>query len=424
MKSWSAPSIPELPGTGPTVRLLDQTTGELRDTVAPGAQGRLYVCGITPYDATHIGHASTYLGFDLLVRAWRDAGVDVKYVQNVTDIDDPLLERAEATGVAWQDLAAEQTDLFRADMAALRIVPPVHYIGAVESIDLVVDAVERLLELGAAYRIPTPEATGSAGLGDVYADLSADPSFAVALGWDAQRLLDVFGENGGDPDRLGKRHPLDPLLWRRSRAGEPSWDGRSLGTGRPGWHIECAVIAATHLGLPVDVQGGGRDLVFPHHEMSTSHLRVLSGSSAPCRIHRVAGLVAYDGEKMSKSRGNLVFVSQLIAQGADPMTVRVALLARHHGVDWEFTTALLDEARQRLQTWQRALGTRSASTDEARRLLDQVRAALAHDLDSPAALAAVDAWADRTDDHAVSVEDPAGTGLVRDTLDALLGIRL
>jgi L-cysteine:1D-myo-inositol 2-amino-2-deoxy-alpha-D-glucopyranoside ligase len=243
------------------VRVHDSSTGELVEA-APGPQARLYACGITPYDATHIGHANTYVAFDLLVRAWLDAGKDVVYTSNVTDVDDPLLERAEATGVDWRELAASQTALFREDMTALGVIPPRTWTGAVESVPDVAAAVAAMVESGAAYRVPVEPGAGGATpeLGDVYADLAADPRFGTVAHLDREQALATFAERGGDPARPGKKNPLDPLLWRRERPGEPAWDGGPLGSGRPGWHVECAVIARDGLGLAAgerfDVQGG------------------------------------------------------------------------------------------------------------------------------------------------------------------------
>ena len=427
MRSWPAPQIPELPdpadGRRTPVRVHDSTTGRLVDP-APGDTARYYVCGITPYDATHLGHANTYLAFDLLHRAWLDAGKDVTFVSNVTDVDDPLLERATATGVDWRDLAADQIALFREDMTALGMVPPATWTGAVESVPAVVAAVEKLLDEGAAYRVPVEPGAGGDDpcLGDVYADLSADPDFGQVARLDPEIMAKLFAERGGDPQREGKKNPLDPLLWRRERPGEPAWDGASLGTGRPGWHIECAVIARDGLGLPFDLQGGGADLLFPHHEMSTSHDRLLGGGGAGVHVH--AGLVAYEGEKMSKSRGNLVFVSALRRAGVDPMAIRLALLAHHYRAEWEWTHADLDAGVARLERWRSAVSGNGGP--DASATLAALRAALADDLDGPAALAAVDAWADTAlapgrdtaDDH------EGAPGVLARAVNALLGVRL
>jgi L-cysteine:1D-myo-inositol 2-amino-2-deoxy-alpha-D-glucopyranoside ligase len=418
--TWPTPQIPQLPGRGGPVRVRDTSTGGLV-VAAAGDTATLYVCGITPYDATHLGHAATYVAFDLLVRSWRDAGQRVRYASNVTDVDDPLLERALATGVDWRDLAIEQTALFAEDMTALGVVPPDVYTGAVESIPAVARAVSDLLAAGAAYLVDEPDAAGQ-GRGDIYADLSADPDLGRVAGLDRDQMLELFAERGGDPSRAGKRDPLDPLLWRRERPGEPAWDGGELGSGRPGWHIECAVIARDGLGLPFDVQGGGVDLRFPHHELSTSHARLLDAGQG-ARIHAHAGMVGLDGEKMSKSRGNLVLVSRLRAHGVDPMAIRLAILAHHYASDWEWTDADLDRARARLDRWQRAVSGNGGPDTTA--TLAAVRSALGADLDAPAALAAVDAWADDA-----LATDPAADrvigapGVISRTVNALLGIRL
>ena len=423
MHSWSAPDVPTLPGHGPTVHLHDTAAGALTPTRAADEPATLYVCGITPYDATHLGHANTYVSFDLLVRAWRDAGRDVTYVQNVTDVDDPLLERALETGADWRELAASQTDLFRSDMTALRVLPPDHYVGAVEAMDLVVAAVERMLAEGSAYRVPLPEGAGgdTPELGDVYADLSVDPLFGTGAHLDLDSMVEIFAENGGDPGREGKRHALDPLLWRRTREGEPDWDGGTLGRGRPGWHIECACIARKHLGPLVEVQGGGSDLIFPHHEMSESHLRVLGHAPSPVMIHSHGGMVGHEGEKMSKSLGNLVLVSKLVEGGADPMAVRLGLLAHHYRSNWEYTDAGLAAATERLETWRRA--TAGERGPAAEPLLQQVREALADDLDSARALEAVDEWA-RAALAGEGEQVEGAPDLVRRTVDALLGVAL
>ncbi|HLR27301.1 MAG TPA: hypothetical protein VK086_01305, partial [Ruania sp.] len=380
------------------------------------------------------------------------AGLDVTYVQNVTDIDDPLLERAAETGVDWRDLAEDQVDLFRGDMRALRVVPPEHFVGVVESMELVVAAVAKLLEAGAAYWVDQ----------DIYADLGADPRFGTISHLDEQEMRELFPERGGDPDRAGKRDPLDPLLWRGRREGEPAWDGGALGPGRPGWHIECGAIAAHYLGLPVSVEGGGQDLIFPHHDMGTSHLRFLAGGPGPareetnnvqamadepirCYLH--TGLVAYQGEKMSKSLGNLVFVSTLLDEGVDARAIRLVLLNHHYRQEWEYTESELRTAQQRLQRWQAAAqhagssqgsaatapeaashtpgadsavsdpaGSPTPGADEAREeeTIRRMRQALAADLDTVTCLQVVDDAAAR---------GPLGDAVVT-AIDALLGIDL
>ncbi len=366
----------------------------------------LYVCGITPYDSTHIGHAATYLTFDLVYRYWLAAGQRVRYVQNVTDVDDPLLERAARDDVDWRDLAASQIELFRADMTALRVLPPWRYAGVVEEMTEVARSVAALLDSGAGYRIDDAE------FPDIYFDVSATGRFGYESRYDRSTMLALAAERGGDPERPGKRDPLDPLLWRMARPGEPSWRS-ALGDGRAGWHIECAAIAGKYLGATVDVQGGGSDLAFPHHECSAAHAEVLARVDRFAGHYVHAGMLAYQGEKMSKSLGNLVFVSTLVAAGSDPMAIKLALLAEHYRADRAWTDELLATAEQRLARW-RVAAARSGS-GPVDGVLAELSAALAADLDTPAALAVLDRWA-------------ADGGLpgeqVATAVDALLGIRL
>jgi L-cysteine:1D-myo-inositol 2-amino-2-deoxy-alpha-D-glucopyranoside ligase len=410
--AWSAISVPRLPGSGGPLQVLDTATG-LPAKVHPedGTVG-LYVCGITPYDATHLGHAATYVTFDLMLRVLRDAGLSVTYVQNVTDIDDPLLERAERDGVDWQDLAADEVELFFDDMQALRVLPPAHYISAVEGIPDDVSAVEQLLDSGSAYPVD----------GDIYLDLSQSPHFGAVSGWTREQMLEVYADRGGDPEREGKRDPLDPLLWRRRRHGEPSWDGGVLGAGRPGWHIECSTIALRYLGMGFTVQGGGDDLIFPHHEMSAVQAVSLTGRRPFAQVYVHQAMVGLDGEKMSKSQGNLVLVSALRERGVDPMAIRLVLLDQHYRTAWSYQEEMLEQAEARLARWR----TLSERVDAARgpTALDEdtvtaVRRALADDLNSPEAVRVVDEWALRG-----QRDGEAPSPLVPRAVEALLGIPL
>ncbi|WP_077689886.1 MULTISPECIES: cysteine--1-D-myo-inosityl 2-amino-2-deoxy-alpha-D-glucopyranoside ligase [Nocardiopsis] len=407
MRSWSAPDIVPLPGTGGPLRVHDTATGRIR-TTTPGPRAGMYACGITPYDAAHLGHAFTYLAFDLANRVWRDAGHDVNYVQNTTDIDDPLLERAAATGVDWRDLAHREIDVFREDMAALRIIPPTSYVGVVESVDLISDLAARIRGTGAAYEID----------GDLYFSAAEATGLGEISHLDRDQMLELFGERGGDPGRTDKKDPLDWLLWRAERPGEPSWDS-PLGRGRPGWHIECSAIALDRLGPAFDLNGGGSDLIFPHHEMGAAETRCATGGpNAHNHLH--VGMVGLDGEKMSKSQGNLVFVSRLREQGVEPAVIRLAMLDHHYRTPWEWTDAELPRATARADRWRAALALGAAP--EAAPVLAAVRAALAEDLDSPAALAAVDAWADTALGEGGT--DTGAPALVRATVDTLLGVAL
>ena len=408
MRSWSVPEIAHLPVSGPAVRVFDTSTGGLVET-APSASGaRLYVCGITPYDATHMGHAATYVGMDLLNRAWRNAGHGVTYVQNVTDVDDPLLERATKVKVAWEELALRETQLFREDMEALRVLPPENYVGAVESIPLVIALIERLQAAGVVYTVDT----------DLYFSVSADPAFGDVSGLDRDAMLALFADRGGDPERPGKKDPLDCVLWRGERDGEPAWDS-PFGPGRPGWHVECTAIALEHLGNGFDVQAGGSDLAFPHHEMCAGEAQVAEGSRfAQAYVH--AGMVGYDGAKMSKSRGNLVFVSELRRSDVDPAAIRLSLLRHHYRSDWEWTNDELWAAHDTLDAWRSAL--KHGVGAPAGPVVSAVLAALADDLDAPTAVAAIDAWAAATEagDH----KDMYAADQIRAVLDAALGIKL
>ena len=427
MDAWRGPEVPDLPGRGPEPRLRDTATGELT-VAATGRDASLYACGITPYDATHLGHAATFTAWDLLVRAWLDAGHHVTYTQNVTDVDDPLLERAERDGVDWRELALRETERYRRDMEALRIVPPAHLIGAVEAVPLIDRFAERLAARGSLYDLE----------GDTYFARCADPAFGALSGPDSApglslaQMTALSAERGGDPDRPGKKDPLDVLVWRAERPGEPAWESR-FGPGRPGWHVECAAIAVEFLGEAFDVQAGGSDLVFPHHEMSASHARVACAADGRvfARVYAHSGMVAYQGQKMSKSLGNLVFVSDLRDSGVDPMAIRLAILAHHYRSDWEWTPEVLAAATARLTRWRTAVSSASSATGSARDpgvpaaddVLRTVRERLAEDLDAPGALAAIDAWADAVLAAQGSVP-PAEARLIRDTADALLGVAL
>ena len=412
MDAWTGHDIPTLPGQAQPLRLLDSAARQVLPST-PGDVATMYVCGITPYDATHLGHAATMITFDLVNRLWRDAGREVRYVQNVTDIDDPLLERATRDGEDWIVLGMRETALFREDMEALRIIPPEHYVGAVESIPAIVEHVRSLVASGAAYTLDD-------GTGDVYYSIAAAPSFGYESHLSRDEMIALFAERGGDPDRAGKRDPLDPLLWRGARDGEPAWDGGDLGPGRPGWHIECATIALGLLGDTIDVQGGGNDLVYPHHEYSAAHAETLTGAAPFARHYVHAGMIGLDGDKMSKSKGNLVFVSRLRGDGVDPMAVRLGLLAEHYRGDRDWTDDVLKTAEERLARWRAAAAAPAGPSGEG--LVAAVREALANDLESPAALAVVDAWAEAALSGAG--DDDKAPALMARTVDALLGIRL
>lgn len=395
MQSWQKPLVADMRSLLGEVQpvplhMWDTASSDVTPLV-PADEATVYVCGITPYDSTHLGHAATYVAFDVLNRQLLANGHRLNFVQNVTDVDDPLFERAHRDGVDWRELGESQTNLFRQDMVNLGVIPPTSYIGAVESIPEVISMVSTLLDNGSAYVVDDPTYP------DVYADRTATRQFGYESHYDARTMEKFFAERGGDPDRSGKRHPLDSLLWRAERPGEPAWDS-PFGRGRPGWHIECAAIAARYLGTPFDVQGGGFDLIFPHHEYSAAHIEAACGIERMADHYMHTGLIALGGVKMSKSLGNLVFVSRLCSAGTDPSSIRLALYAGHYRVQRNWSDALLAAGSRRLAFWRSAVtianGHNDADTEaRARRLITDIRQALATDLDTPTALDLIDAWA-------------------------------
>ncbi|MGI9007084.1 MAG: cysteine--1-D-myo-inosityl 2-amino-2-deoxy-alpha-D-glucopyranoside ligase [Streptosporangiaceae bacterium] len=445
MDSWPAARVPALPGRALETVIWDTASGGLAPAAA-GPVASIYACGITPYDATHIGHAATYIAWDLLIRSWRDAGSGVRYAQNITDIDDPLLERAARDGEDWRELADREINRFRSDMAALRLLPPDYFVGAVEALGVIEKFSSVLADRGSLYDLE----------GDVYFCRSADPGFGSVSRLGPQQMIELSAERGGDPGRPGKKDPLDPLVWLSKRPGEPSWDSR-FGPGRPGWHVECSAIATRYLGAAFDVQAGGSDLIFPHHEMSASHARVAFGAADGevfARRYVHAGMVRLRGEKMSKSLGNLVFVSALRESGSDPMAIRLAILAHHYRQDWDWTQEGLTAAADRLQRWRDAIrvasgvsgsgsgrsagagaggaGAGAAAGADASAVggadggmvLAGIRERLADDLDAPGALAVVDRWADAVLAGRAEPAEAMEAGVIRDAVDALLGVTL
>ena len=413
MKSWNEVETPSIDSSisFPTLNLTNSASGK-KESIGRKQLYRMYVCGITPYDATHLGHAATYLTFDLINRYLTASGSEVRYVQNITDIDDPLLERAKRDGVDWTDLAHQQIDLFRSDMINLRVIPPAHYIGAVDAIPLVTDAIEKLSSKDSIYSVER----------DLYFKVHADAQFGQRSHLSQEKMMEIFAERGGDPTRVGKIDPLDCLVWMSQRPNEPGWPS-PFGTGRPGWHIECTAIAIKYLepspseDALIDIQGGGSDLIFPHHEMCAAQAQILTGKPlASTYVH--AGMIGLDGEKMSKSKGNLVFVSKLIAAGRDPMAIRWALMKDHYRQDRMWTDELLVAAESELIALRSCLAQNDvAPTGD---LIEKIVDALSDDLNTKGAISLLNTWVERTQSG-----DTGGDAqsLVR-ALDALLGIKL
>jgi L-cysteine:1D-myo-inositol 2-amino-2-deoxy-alpha-D-glucopyranoside ligase len=413
MKSWASVEIPKLNNSLnlPPISLTNSKTLK-KEVVAKKDVYRMYVCGITPYDATHLGHAATYLTFDLINRYLRASGSQVLYVQNITDIDDPLLERAIRDNVNWEDLATSQIDLFRGDMENLRVIPPAHYIGAVEAIDLVSGSVTALQAAGSIYAIEQ----------DLFFKNYSSTQFGSLSHLDKETMKEIFSQRGGNPTLAGKIDPLDCLVWMAKRENEPGWPSVH-GVGRPGWHIECTAIALKYLApiksdaTCIDIQGGGSDLIFPHHEMCASQAQVLTGKElAATYVH--AAMIGLDGEKMSKSKGNLVFVSKLIQSGTDPMVIRFALMSQHYRLDRMWTDELLMQAIKRVSDIRKAVSTSSVAPTTA--VIEKIVLALSDDLDTPSALAALDQWAADT----LSGSSGGDAQELSVALDALLGLKL
>ncbi len=407
MNSWPHNSLPIFTGVKfPALNLFDSNKGLV--TISAPSEFRMYVCGITPYDATHLGHAATYLAFDLINRYQIFAGAKVNFIENVTDIDDPLLERARRDNSSWRNLADTQTELFKSDMSALRILPPTNLVKVTESIPVIEGFIKRLDKNGYLYQIS----------GDHYFSVE---KFLSGLPIPADDAIRIFAERGGDPNRKEKRHPLDPLVWSANTAGEPGWES-SFGYGRPGWHVECTAIACHYLDKDsndpiLHLQGGGSDLIFPHHFMSAQIVKAAYGREfAKYFIH--TAMIGFDGEKMSKSKGNLVFVSKLLSAGTDPMLIRWALLQGHYQQDREWNEDLLQESKMQIETVRKSLA-RSEVCD-AENLINGIINDLANNLDTPSALKRLISWSEQS----INSGSVNQSGLVSRGIDSLLGLAL
>lgn len=413
MNSWAQIYLPPIDSSFkfPPLSLRNSST---RENVALPIKDeyRMYVCGITPYDATHLGHAATYITFDLVNRYLTAMGKKVHFVENVTDVDDPLLERAVRDGVNWKDLAQSQIDLFRGDMSDLHVIPPQHYVGVVEAIPLVIDAIRGLQSKDSIYAVDE----------DLYFKVRSDAKFGTRAHLSQEEMLKLSAERGGDPTRPGKHDPLDALVWLQKRPNEPSWSS-PLGQGRPGWHIECCAIALSYLPIDhdeeflIDIQGGGNDLLFPHHEISAAQAAVWKEKDF-ARLYMHAGLIGLNGEKMSKSLGNLVFLSKLVAQGADPIAVRLALMSDHYSLDRMWSDDRLDTATRLLDRLRLLLSRPEVAP--TRSVVQHLIDALSNDLDTPKALTALIKWCEETEGGAIG----GSAGELSRAMDLLLGIAI
>ena len=350
-----------------TMRLYDTAQAAVID-IELDEQVRMYVCGITPYDSTHLGHAATYLSYDLLIRRLEDLGHTVQLVRNVTDVDDSILPKARELGIDFLELAEMEMDRFDQDMVALNTRRADAEPRATESIDDMIKIIEKLVDRGHTY---TTEGT-------TYFDISTFPDFGKLSHLNEQEMVVLAAERGGRPDDPKQKNPLDFVLWQPSADDEPSWES-PFGTGRPGWHIECSAMSMRALGPTIDIHGGGADLIFPHHECEIAQSESVNGEPfSRYWIH--AGLVAYQGPKMSKSRGNLVFVSELRKE-IDPRAIRLALMAHHYRSDFEWFDEEGPRAQRDLELLIRSGGGAQPVSEGP--LIDEVRDALDDDLDTP-----------------------------------------
>jgi len=407
MSSWPKVYLPPIEGAVfKPLKLSDSNNGVVE--LDNSAQFSIYVCGITPYDATHLGHAATYLAFDLINRYKLLSGAQLNFIENVTDIDDPLLERAKRDNQSWQDLANTQTDLFRSDMSALRVLPPAALVKVTDSFDLIESFISRLDKAGHLYKLDN----------DYYFSVA---NFLAQIPMTIEQAIDIFAERGGDPKRVGKHHPLDPVIWIGNVDGDPGWPS-SFGFGRPGWHVECTAIACNYLDKSgsnpiIDLQGGGSDLIFPHHFMSAQIVKAAYGRDfAKHFVH--AAMIGLNGEKMSKSKGNLVFVSKLLSDQVDPMVIRWALLSGHYQQDRQWSSDLLVTAQDQVDQVRSALArSEVAKTD---RLIAELIGDIANNLDTPTALNRLLIWAKQSESDPVVNQ----SGQISRAIDALLGLAL
>ena len=407
MNSWPKPFVPSLINHDfPPLNIKDSSAGLIQ--FEKSEDFRMYVCGITPYDATHLGHAATYLAFDLIYRYQFLSGKNIKFVENITDIDDPLLERANRDKVDWSALADSQINLFKSDMSALRVIPPEHFIKVTESLTIIEEFIKRLAKNGYLYEIEK----------DYY---FAVEQFLNDLPIPVDEAVKVFSERGGDPHRVGKKHPLDPLVWSAHVGNEPGWES-SFGFGRPGWHVECTAIACHYLDENennpiVSLQGGGSDLIFPHHFMSAQIIQAAYGREfSESFVH--AAMISLDGEKMSKSKGNLVFVSKLLESGIDPMILRWALLRGHFQQDRAWSNELLEISTKEVELVRSALA--QSEVADTKNVINSLIQDISNNLDTPSALDRLTKWANLSQSNPIVNQ----SGLMARAVDSLLGLAL
>jgi cysteinyl-tRNA synthetase len=373
---------------------------------------RIYVCGITPYDTTHLGHAFTYVSFDTLIRYLEFRGYTVNYVQNVTDIDDDILRKARELGIAWDELGKRQTERYLGDMDSLNVRRPNVYPHATEEIPSMIEMIQTLLARGYAYECK----------GSVYYSVQNDPEFGImarAIGLnDYSAMLTIANERGNHPDDPRKKDPLDFVLWQAQAPGEPAWPS-PWGPGRPGWHIECSAMSIRYLGPQLDIHGGGTDLAFPHHTCEIAQSEHFTGKAPFSRFWVHTGMVHQDGEKMSKSLGNLTLVSDLL-KDYSANAIRVTLLNHHYRYPWECFSEDLEVATETVGLFEQVrtlVGERVDGRDSL--LHDRFVATMDNDLNTPEALLLL-----RHAAETVVVKHDVNTGVEILRLARVLGLRV
>jgi cysteinyl-tRNA synthetase len=333
----------------------------------------IYVCGVTPYDTTHLGHAFTYVSFDALIRYLKFKGYKVNYTQNVTDIDDDVLRKARETNVNWIKLGNFWTDKFLHDLNFLNVFPPTNYVKATGSIAKIIEIVSDLINKKLAYE----------NKGNVYFNVSKFKKYGELSRYTREQMVLISKERGGDPSDVLKINPLDFILWQKTKIGEPFWQS-PWGKGRPGWHIECSAMINTYLGKQIDIHGGGRDLVFPHHESEIAQSESYAGKSPFVKYWMHTSMVIFEGEKMSKSLGNMVMVSDL-SKKFSANTIRFLLLSHHYKEPWEFDYSEIEEAQKKISMIEKILDKKSDGESDIS-LWNECESFLDNDLDTPKAL--------------------------------------
>lgn len=359
------------------MKLFNTQSGQVEDFVARNGSVGIYVCGVTPYDTTHVGHAFTFLTFDVLVRHLRASGYDVTYVQNVTDIDDDILRKSRELGVSWDELGRSETEKYLQDMRDLNALPFDHYVRATDHVDAMLEIVAQLVALGHAYE----------SAGNVFFSVDSDPEFGKLSKLERSEMLPIANQRGNDPDNPHKRDPLDFVLWQAAAPGEPTWES-PYGPGRPGWHIECSAMATRFLGPTIDIHGGGSDLIFPHHECEIAQSELSSGQKPFSRFWCHVGMVDYQLEKMSKSLGNLVLVREVLERYSSD-ALRLYMFSNHYRSAWEYVDGAIEEWEALAAELQEAVefpGYGIEEIVEVSSLREQFLNALDDDLNTPVAI--------------------------------------